>query len=189
MQLRYDENKDKVFDLLLLFNIATLNERPQEAVKFSFANLHKYNWDVEHISPQNPQNDDDLKKAVEKFNDNEYLKNLIDALNKEEKDTNIIEEERAKYFAAGDDLMGIQNLTLLTAPDNRGIGNKFFFEKRQKLQEYYQQGSFIPACSMNVFMKFYSDNPKQMAFWDKKDRESYKNKLEQTIKKFFDNEQ
>ena len=189
MQLRYDENKDKVFNLLLLFNIATLNERPQEAVKFSFANLHKYKWDVEHISPQNPKNDDDLKKAVEKFKDNEYLNNLIDALNKEEKDTNIIEGERAKYFAAGDDLMGIQNLTLLTEHDNRGIGNKFFFEKRQKLQEYYQQGSFIPACSMNVFMKFYSEKPEQMAFWDKDDRDSYKNKLEQTIKNFFGNEQ
>ena len=189
MQLRYDENKDKVFNLLLLFNIVTLNERPQEAVKFSFANLHKYNWDVEHISPQNPKNDEDLKKVVEKFNDNENLKKLIDALNKEEKDSKTIEEERAKYFAAGDDLMGVQNLTLLTEHDNRGIGNKFFFEKRQKLQEYYQQGSFIPACSMNVFMKFYSDNPEQMAFWDKKDRESYKNKIEQTITKFFDNEQ
>ena len=189
MQLRYDDNKAKVFNLLLLFNIATLNERPQEAVKFSFANLHKYKWDVEHISPQNPKNDDDLKKAVEKFKDNEYLKILIDAINKEEKDTKIIEEERAKYFAAGDDLMGIQNLTLLTAHDNRGIGNKFFFEKRQKLQEYYQQGSFIPACSMNVFMKFYSEKPEQMAFWDKDDRDSYKNKLEQTIKNFFDNEQ
>lgn len=189
MQLRYDENKDKVFNLLLLFNIATLNERPQEAVRFSYANLHAYKWDVEHISPQNPKNDDALKTVVEKFKDNECLKKLIAALNKEEKDADIIEEERAKYFATGDDLMGIQNLTLLSFHDNRGIGNKFFFEKRQKLQEYYQQGSFIPACSMNVFMKFYSDNPEQMAFWDEKDRESYKNKLEQTIKKFFDNEQ
>lgn len=189
LRLRYDENKDKVFNLMLLLNIATLNERPQEAVKFSFANLHNYKWDVEHISPQNPKDDNALKKAIEKFKDNEYLKNLIDALNKEEKDTKIIEEERTKYFAAGDDLMGIQNLTLLSEHDNRGIGNKFFFEKRQKLQEYYQQGSFIPACSMNVFMKFYSDNPEQMAFWDEKDRVSYKNKLEQTIKNFFGNEQ
>ncbi len=207
MQLMYDENKDKVFNLLLLFNIATLkkevkneakkktnderaeNEKLNKVVKFSFANLHSNKWDVEHISPQNPKNDKDLKKAVEKFKDNEYLKILYDALNKEEIDTKTIEEERNKYFSAGEDLMGIQNLTLLIEHDNRGIGNKFFFEKRQKLQEYYQQGSFIPACSMNVFMKFYSDNPKQMAFWDKKDRESYKNKLEQTIKRFFDNEQ
>ena len=65
MQLRYDDNKEKVFNLLLLFNVATLNERPQEAVKFSFANLHKYNWNVEHISPQNPKDDTALKKAIE----------------------------------------------------------------------------------------------------------------------------
>ncbi len=181
MQLRYDDNKAKVFNLLLLFNIATLNERPQEAVKFSFANLHAYNWNVEHISPQNPK--EDLKKAIEPFSKDENLKKLFD------ENKNIIEEAKAKFIAVGDELMGVQNLTLLTEHDNKGIGNKFFFEKRQKLQEYYQQGSFIPACSMNVFMKFYSDNPEQMAFWDEKDRESYKKKLEQTIKNFFSNEQ
>lgn len=181
MQLSYDENKDKVFNLLLLFNIATLNERPQEAVKFSFANLHTYNWNVEHISPQNPK--EDLKKAIEPFSEDENLKKLFD------ENKNIIEEAKAKFIAVGDELMGVQNLTLLTEHDNKGIGNKFFFEKRQKLQEYYQQGSFIPACSMNVFMKFYSNNSEQMAFWDEKDRESYKNKLEQTIKNFFSNEQ
>jgi len=181
MQLRYDENKDKVFNLLLLFNIATLNERPQEAVKFSFANLHTYNWNVEHISPQNPK--EDLKNAIEPFSEDENLKKLFD------ENKNIIEKAKAKFIAVGDELMGVQNLTLLTEHDNKGIGNKFFFEKRQKLQEYYQQGRFIPACSMNVFMKFYSDNPEQMAFWDEKDRKSYKTKLEQTIKNFFSNEQ
>ena len=187
MSLRYDDNKDKVFNLLLLFNISTLNERPQEAVKFSFANLHTYKWDVEHISPQNPKNNDELRKVVEKITDKQSLEQLWNAL--ETNDTTIIEKERAKFFAADDELMGIQNLTLLSEHDNRGIGNKFFFEKRQKLQDYYQNGSFIPACSMNVFMKFYSENPEQMAFWDEKDRDSYKNKLEQTIKRFFDNEQ
>ena len=186
MSLRYDDNRDKVFNLLLLFNIATLNERPQEAVKFSFANFHKYKWDVEHISPQKPQNNDNLKKAIDKIADKKSLEQLWNAL--ETNDTKIIEEERAKFFAADDELMGIQNLTLLSNHDNSGIGNKFFFEKRQKLQEYYQKGSFIPACSMNVFMKFYSKNPEQMAFWDGNDRDSYKAKIEQTIKKFFGNE-
>lgn len=183
MSLRYDEHKDKVFNLLLLFNISTLNERPQEAVKFSFANLHTYKWDVEHISPQNPKNNDELTKAVSKFKDNKSLEKLWNAL--EKSDTKTIEEERTKFFAADDELMGIQNLTLLSEHDNRGIGNKFFFEKRQKLQEYYQKGSFIPACSMNVFMKFYSKNPEQMLFWDENDRKSYKEKIEQTIKIFF----
>lgn len=181
MQLRYDENKDRVFNLLLLFNIATLNERPQEAVKFSFANLHAYNWNVEHISPQNPK--EDLKKAIEPFSGDENLKKLFD------ENKNIIEEAKANFIAVGDELMGIQNLTLLTEHDNKGIGNKFFFEKRQKLKEYYKKGSFIPACSMNVFMKFYSDNPKQQAFWDEDDRNSYKEIIKQTIEKFFDDGQ
>lgn len=184
LQLRYDNNYDKVFNLLLLFNISTLNERPKEAVKFSFANLHTYNWNVEHISPQNPKDDVALKKTIEKFRDNEDLKNLSIAL--ENGDKNTIEKERAKFFAVDDnELMGIQNLTLLTEHDNKGIGNKFFFEKRQKLKEYYKKGSFIPACSMNVFMKFYSENPQQQAFWDEADRNSYKDIIKQTIKKFF----
>ena len=185
MQLRYDENKDKVFNLLLLFNIATLNERPQEAVKFSFANLHKYKWDVEHISPQNPQDIKQITEELGKGNVNGIFTDLLKKINNGEN----FDKELKQFFAIDDELMAIGNLTLLIAHDNRGIGNGFFFKKRQKLQEYYKQGSFIPACSMNVFMKFYSDNPEQMAFWDKKDRESYKIKIEQTITKFFGNEQ
>ena len=187
MQLRYDENKDKVFNLLLLFNIATLNERPQEAVKFSFANFHKYNWHVEHISPQNPKDDNALEKAIDDFKNVTSFKSLLKAINDNNREA--IEIERKKFIAVGDDLMGIQNLTLLSDHDNCGIGNKFFFQKRQKLQDYYQKGSFIPACSMNVFMKFYSDNPEQMAFWDETDRDAYKNQIEITIREFFKNEQ
>lgn len=185
MQLRYDENKDKVFNLLLLFNIATLNGRPQEAVKLSFANLHKYEWDVEHISPQNPQDIKQITEELGKGNVNGIFTDLLKKINNGEN----FDKELKQFFAIDDELMAIGNLTLLIAHDNRGIGNGFFFKKRQKLQEYYKQGSFIPACSMNVFMKFYSDNPGQMLFWDEKDRESYKNKLEQTVKKFFGNEQ
>lgn len=185
MQLRYDKNKDKVFNLLLLFNIATLNERPQEAVKFSFANLHSNEWDVEHISPQNPQNIEQIAKELKEGNINGIFTDLLEMI----ENGGSYDKELEKFFAIDDELMAICNLTLLIAHDNRGIGNGFFFKKRQKLKEYYQQGSFIPTCSMNVFMKFYSDNPKQMAFWDEKDRESYKNIIEQTITKFFGNEQ
>lgn len=80
--------------------------------------------------------------------------------------------------------MRIGNLTLLTDHDNRGIGNKFFFEKREKLQEYFQNGSFIPICSMNVFMKFYSQ-PNQMEFWAQNDREDYELSITDTIEQFF----
>ena len=34
-------------------------------------------------------------------------------------------------------------------------------------------------------MKFYSDNPTQMDFWDTQDQESYKVAIKETIDKFF----
>lgn len=183
LKWKFDENKEKVFDLLLLFNIATLNERPNEAVKFSFANFHRYNWDVEHISPQKPKDNDALMKAIKDIKGCKEIDELKNALI--EKNETLVSEIRAKFFAYGDELMSIQNLTLLTEHDNRGIGNRFFFEKRQKLQEYYKNGSFIPSCSMNVFMKFYSHNPNQMLFWDEEDRSNYKTKIKEVIDNFF----
>lgn len=185
LELRYDEEKEQVFNLLLLFNIATLNANSQEKNRFSFANFHKNKWDVEHISPQNPKDNEELKKIIEDRQNPIFaaLKNAL-SQNDEEK----IKLERKEFFATDESLMSIENLTLLTSHDNRGIGNKFFFEKRNKLKEYFQNGSFIPTCSMNVFMKFYSENPQQMDFWDEKDRKSYKEAIKDRIIEFLGDE-
>lgn len=77
MKLRYDTDKDKVYNLLLLFNIATLNKRPQEHVKFSFANFHNHEWDVEHISPQNPKDIELLLKKLKESNHNHVFDDLL----------------------------------------------------------------------------------------------------------------
>ena len=177
MNLRYDINKSAVFNLLLLFNIATLLKKPQERIKFSFANFHKYKWDVEHISPQNPKDIAKIKQKLSDCNSNHIFDSLL------QKD--VVDEEMNKFFATDDELMSIGNLTLLTAHDNRGIGNRFFFDKRQKLQDYYQEGSFIPMCSMNVFLKFYTQEPDQMLFWSENDRNNYAYKIKDTITTFF----
>lgn len=187
MNLRYDSDKAGVFNLLLLFNIATLLKKPQERLKFSFANFHKYKWDVEHISPQNPRDNDKLLKTVESKDYGIVFTRLINSLRNNDQKT--LDEERKKYFATDDELMSIANLTLLTAHDNRGIGNRFFFEKRQKLQDYYQEGSFIPMCTMNVFLKFYTQEPDQMLFWSEDDRKNYADIIKDTITDFFPQKQ
>ena len=107
----------------------------------------------------------------------------MDALNgsNEEK----ISTEKDKFFAIkDDDVMALSNLTLLSDHDNRGIGNNFFFAKRHQLKEYYQNGSYIPVGTLNVFSKFYSSNPKQPLFWDKEDAEDYLKKIEDTMTNF-----
>ncbi len=147
MNLRYDTDKAGAFNLLLLFNIATLLKKPQEHVKFSFASFLTHKWDVEHISPQNPK-DDSLQLPE-------------------------------------NELMSIGNLTLLTDHVNRGISNGNYEEKRNAIQKYYRQGCYIPLCSMNVFMKFYSKNPTQFLSWDENDREDYAQEIHDTIEDFF----
>lgn len=74
-ELRYDEERKRITDVLLMVNIATLNlqsaqtdletqsdtygddkkrkDKQASKVKFSFASYHKCGWNVEHISPNN----------------------------------------------------------------------------------------------------------------------------------------
>ncbi len=202
LDCKFDKNKEKVRKVLLLFNIATLVEKPKEKARFSFESYHKNNWDVEHISPQNPNLEnkellalltEPLPMSNEESNDTTekqslvdmypILKKLVDALKIGDEDG--IKMEIKKYFAIeGEEVMSLKNLTLLSAHDNRGIGNNFFFVKRDKLKQYYQQGSYIPIGSLNVFSKFYSTNPKEPLFWSQEDAGDYIHVIEKTINNF-----
>ena len=165
-------------NLLLLLNLATLLNKPGEKTRFSFSNFHRFNWDIEHISPQNP-------KSIEVFLADVDADSLPDEL----KDWNQADDKKRhelidKYTTSTPNVL--QNLTLLTAHDNRGIGNKHFFEKREVLKRYLKEGSFIPHCSINVFVKFYTVNPVNLNYWDlDKDGQGYLKYIEDTIEKFF----
>ena len=199
LSYRFDKNKVMVRRVLLLFNIATLVEKPDEKARFSFERYHNNNWDVEHISPQNPDLDHDelLRLLNEKneimINGEKKEKSLVEMYPILEKlakaltdhEEGLIDSELKNFFAIeGDAVMSLSNLTLLSDHDNRGVGNNFFFVKRDKLKYYYQQGSYIPIGTMNVFSKFYSTNPKQPLFWDEEDADDYLNKIDETITSF-----
>ena len=80
--------------------------------------------------------------------------------------------------------MLLGNLTLLTEHDNKGIGNKFYFDKRNKLNQYQSEGSFIPAATLNVFSKWYTENPEGYVLWGSRDQEAYLNAIDRTINEF-----
>ena len=73
---------------------------------------------------------------------------------------------------------------ILTEHDNKGIGNKFYFDKRNKLNEYQSQGSFIPAATLNVFSKWYTKNPEGYILWVDNDQWDYLEAIKETIEKF-----
>lgn len=211
--LRFDTDKNAVFNLLLLLNVAMMiNHKSQKKTdkdekssgrgintsisRFPFHVFHSLNWNVEHISPQNPKDkkklyaslcdlkreyNNTLPKEVEdlfkKFDEN---KDNLDSLSYDPEFISLSKE----LIADKQDVMLLRNLTLLTEHDNKGIGNKFYFDKRNKLNEYQSQGSFIPAATINVFSKWYTENPNGYILWGVKDQEAYQTAIETTINDF-----
>ena len=47
-----------------------------------------------------------------------------------------------------------------------------------------KNGEFIPLCTKNVFLKYYSDDVQDLFFWNSNDREDYINEIESVINNF-----
>ena len=85
-------------------------------------------------------------------------------------------------------LHGIGNLALLSCGDNASLSNNIFSVKRKRIKELDEKGHFIPMCTKNTFMKYYSGDIKDTIRWTFEDSEGYKNKIIKTIKEFFNGE-
>lgn len=206
---RYDERggRNKIFNILLLANIAfcTLNGISR---KFDFLRFNSHSWNVEHISPANPKSNTELMKALEDVKaewgkdlpnaifpkEIEHLSDLLNELAKIENEdpndlTGLSEAEKKELTnlrekilpATKEETMSIDNFTLLTELCNKGIGNRFFFDKRQRLQQYQSKGEFIPILTLHVFTKWYSKINPQPWFWDENDRKDYLKALDDCI--------
>jgi hypothetical protein len=58
--------------------------------------------------------------------------------------------------------------------DNSALGNSVFAVKRAAILDRDRRGSYIPVCTRNVFLKYYSPaDEHQMLFWSGSDREHY----------------
>lgn len=78
---------------------------------------------------------------------------------------------------------GLPNLALLSMPDNTSLNNAVFEIKRREIIKMDKEGSFIPICTRRAFMKYYSeqDNPNQMFYWSKNDRNDYFDAIKTTL--------
>lgn len=186
-ELRYDEDPDKIFNILLLFNVETNYLSEYEPYPFKF---HKSkNWSLEHIHARNSEKFDKTKKEqwLEWLKHHlPILENRLSSLNVE--DTNEIENvitqvkgylsnpenlrwekfdilfnEMHQFFNQNDDslerdLDSLSNLALLGMNDNAALNNSIFEVKYRKIIEMDKEGKFIPICTRRVFMKYYNDN-------------------------------
>ena len=67
----------------------------------------------------------------------------------------------------------ISNMALLTVGENAALNNSTFDVKRVKILDMDRDGDYIPTCTKNVFMKYYSSSDTKLHFWADEDRRCY----------------
>ena len=148
----------------------------------------------------NAQNDKGLKdkeaqdawlSSVEKYLDDsktgdKQLAEMIGSFKEDNKrnDFFALQMEILNKFGDLVNMHGIENLALLTTKNNSSLSNGLFIEKREKIIEMDKNGEFIPICTKNVFLKYYSKELSNVYFWSKDDQEDYKDSIIKTLENF-----
>lgn len=173
--------------------------------KFPF-DLYKINdWDIEHVGSKK---DNPLNEVKDKIIWLSYIQDIIcenskwrdlqtraklmyDILKEKNKDEgNKFQELYSEIISViqkneNDTKDTIDNLALLDFSTNRGYGNALFPTKRKTIIENDMSGVFIPVCTKNLFLKYYSSNDEINSqwknSWEDNDRRAYLNAIHETI--------
>ena len=58
--------------------------------------------------------------------------------------------------------------------------------KRKCIIELDKTGGFVPICTKNVFLKYFSDYPPKISFWTQDDREKYEQDLMRVLTNYLE---
>lgn len=186
-ELNYGDSSVK--NVLVLHNILTMKNGEQ---RFPFDKLKKERWNIEHIhavESKIPQTYEDrerwlnvssewikspqLKKAVENFVANKFYRR-DDEFQKLYKE--ILEE-----WGGSTDINDISNLALLDESTNKAYKNAIFPAKRKEIILRDKGGQFIPVCTRNIFLKYYSPESENFLLWTADDRKNYLRDIESKL--------
>lgn len=185
-----DANIKKV---LLLFNIQTLLATKEADVRFPFDRYKRERWDIEHIrsqtntvltgSSRNAWLEDVLTyfQQTQSFDDAatqtfvEGIQCLLEQPRMDDNTFNELYQAICTHFVQDDVdwADGIGNLALLDATTNRSYKNALFPVKRARIIENDMRGVFVPICTKNVFLKFFSRSTCDLLYWQKSDADNY----------------
>ncbi|MGL6021833.1 MAG: hypothetical protein ACRC0A_01820, partial [Chitinophagaceae bacterium] len=62
--------------------------------------------------------------------------------------------------------------------------NAFFPIKRKRIITNDMKGLFIPICTKNLFLKYYSKQVKDVMYWQQKDAEDYLETIKEVLKDY-----
>ncbi|MGP1576558.1 MAG: DUF262 domain-containing protein [Treponema sp.] len=200
-ELHYYENKKQIGNILFLFNVISTMKAGN--IFFSFKRYIDEKWSLEHIHAQNSDelHTDQQRRLLleeqrnyyDKINDAAVITKIHELLTEKEINTEKFENlqnEIFLQFSTTQDETGerlsldnnsIDNLALLSSVDNSSLSNNIFPIKRDKIIELDSKGAFIPLCTKNVFLKYYSKDVTQNVIWTQKDREAYLSAIKDTL--------
>lgn len=160
-------------------------------------------WSLEHIHAQNSESLktnqewkewlEIHKKSLEGLevysDDKKQIEEVIDKMNTvithiNEKgykgsirnEFNAVAPAVINILSDGDDksqMHTLSNMALLTVGENAALNNSTFDVKRMKNIAMDKAGEYIPVCTRNVFMKYYSSSDTKLHFWSEEDRKGY----------------
>lgn len=207
MSLSYESNPQKCERLLLLMNVETVRRLKGSAERYSFRIHRGQAWSLEHIHAQQAEN---LTRAeqwrvwlrlhrdalldvpsIEEDKREDLLRRIDAASEKIDRQLfQVLAADITAAFtftdvsaaAAGHSPHSISNLALLASHDNSALNNAVFEVKRRRILERDREGAYIPICTRQVFLKYYTDaDAQQMHFWSTQDRQAYLNAILSTI--------
>lgn len=212
--LNYVNNYDEISRLLLLFNVVSVMNHTHS--RFPFKAYNTELWSLEHIHPQHPE---DMKNDKKLWNEWIRIQSLsveqlpvADEASKDKKaklmtetDSFIKNEHATKEDfktlsvrivqflsdKSDDDLThSLSNMALLSKSQNSALNNSLFDAKRREIIEMDRRGEFIPYCTRNVFLKYYTAPDKiQMAKWSEADRKGYVSAMNNVLKPYLSKDQ
>ena len=202
--LSYEVSSDKeiIKDVLLLFNVVTVMKKSSAYSRFPFDLYNKNHWSLEHIHAQNSEGIGHSKElwlawidehlySFKQFADEKYedVVKMLENVDRESITREVFEGLFNDISTIiqddyGVDLHNVDNMALLDISSNSAISNNFFDVKRHMIIEMDRKGEFIPVCTRNVFLKYYSQDPSQIHYWSASDREDYLNAIKSMLKEY-----
>lgn len=197
LELDYQKShhRGRIRSILLLFNIASLLEETSINARFEFDRFKTESWDLEHIRSvvsEMPESIPKQKRWLTDYldyfdspeleeNEEEYLfaeevREILDADTFDQEQFGELYEVIVNHFdpsPTSDSDHQISNLTLLDRGTNRSYQNAIFPIKRKQIIALDRKAVFVPLCTKNAFLKFYSEKVDKMLVWQPSDATCY----------------
>jgi len=153
--------------------------------------LEYFTGEKGYINEEDIKNQHRAIETLEKEEDKEFSIRLLKILISEKIDDgefNKLYNEITLYFGetdTPDNIDSIANLALLDATTNRSYKNAMFPIKRKTIIENDTNGVFIPICTKNVFLKYYSKKLGEVMYWRKNDADYYLGAIKQMLRSIY----